>query len=87
MPDGTALAFTGQDAIEGQGVFVQDFVPGQDTSKTRRPLAGFDRDMTVAGFNISPDASHIVISYGERTDNLMLAEHIPGVSSLSRKAR
>jgi len=46
MPDGRAVAFVGKDEKGLGGVFVQDFIPGQDTTRTRRKLAGFDPEMT-----------------------------------------
>jgi dipeptidyl aminopeptidase/acylaminoacyl peptidase len=87
MPDGKALAFIQTDVNGVRGIFVQDFVPGQDTTKTRRPLAGFDPEMFAETLNISPDGSHIVVSYREQAANVMLAEHVPGVSPPPQKAR
>ena len=80
MPNGKAIAFNGRDEKGVSGVFVQDFVPGQDTSKTMRPLVSFDPDMLPESFSISPDGSRITISFAEQTSNLMLAEHVPGIS-------
>jgi serine/threonine protein kinase len=80
MPNGNAIAFNGQDEKGVREIFVQDFVPGQDTSKTVRPLVGFDPDLLPESFGISPDGSRITISFAEQTSNLMLAEHVPGIS-------
>jgi Tol biopolymer transport system component len=38
---GTAIAYVDMDEKERTGVFVQDFVPGRDTTSTRRPVGGF----------------------------------------------
>ena len=54
MPDGKAIAFVGLDDAGLTGVFVQDFVPGRDTTATRRKLAGFDPDYITETFAISP---------------------------------
>jgi Tol biopolymer transport system component len=86
MPDGKAFAFTGRDE-RGANVFVQDFVPGQDTIKTVRPLVGFDADMLPESFGISPDGSRMTISLAEQTSNLMLAERVPGISPPARHSR
>jgi hypothetical protein len=86
MLDGKAIAFTGRDE-RGNNVFVQDFVPGEDTSKTVRPLVGFDPDMLPESFAISPDGSRITISFAEQTSNLMLAERVSGISPPTRHSR
>ena len=86
-PDGNAIAFKGRDERGVGGVFVQDFVPGQDTSKTVRPLVGFDPDLVPESFGISPDGSRITISFAEQTSNLMLAERVPGISPPLRHSR
>ena len=52
MPDGRAIAFVGQDENGVNGVFVQDFLPGHDTSDTRRRLGGFDPDNSTESFAI-----------------------------------
>src|SRR5258708_6375598 len=45
IPDGRAIAFTDRDENGLGGVFVQEFIPGEDTSKTRRKLAVFFPDL------------------------------------------
>lgn len=80
MPDGRAIAFTGIDEKGVQGVFVQDFVPGQDTRKTRRRLGGFDPDLQTESFGISPDGSRMTFASSELISSLMVADRVPGVS-------
>ncbi|MBI3667337.1 MAG: PD40 domain-containing protein, partial [Acidobacteria bacterium] len=87
MPDGHAVAFTGPDEKGVRGIFVQDFIPGQDTSKTRRKLGGFDPQMETESFGISPDGTRITISSRESLNNLMLAERVPGIAPPARKAQ
>jgi WD40 repeat protein len=68
MPDGKKIAFVGFDDAGLTGVFVQDFVPGQDTTATRRKLAGFDPDYITESFAISPDGTRIAFmgkSFGD----------------------
>jgi Tol biopolymer transport system component len=81
-----AIAFVGLDEKGVRGVFIQDFIPGQDTTKTRRRLAGFDPELPAESFGISPDGSKVTISSQEPLFYLMLAEHVPGISS-RRRAR
>jgi len=62
------------------GVFVQDFIPGQDTSRTRRKLGGFDPDNEATSFGIAPDGASMTISHEQGHLSVMLAEHVPSVS-------
>jgi eukaryotic-like serine/threonine-protein kinase len=79
MPDGRAIAFVGQDDHGVNGVLVQDFVAGGDTSATRRPLAGFDPEDSTESFAISPDGTKITIAGWEQMFNIFLASSVPGV--------
>jgi serine/threonine protein kinase len=80
LPDGRAIAFVGQDAGGVNGVFVQDFVPGQDSSRTRRPLGGFDAEAAVESFGLSRDGSRLMVAAWEQLFSLALAEGVSGVS-------
>lgn len=80
MPDGRAIAFLDLNEKGIQGIFVQDFQPGIDTSSMRRPLLGFDRDAPTESFGISPDGLRITIAGLEAYSSLMVAEGVPGVS-------
>jgi len=85
MPDGKAIAFTGLDDAGLSGVFVQDFVPGRDTTATRRKLAGFNPDYITETFAISPDGTRIVLSLLDLQSNIMMAEGIRGLTPARRK--
>jgi len=87
MPDGRAIAFIGKNEKRVSGVFVQDFRPGQDTSKFQRELGGFDPDFEAESFGISPDGLHLTIAYKEPLRSLMLAEGVPGISPPKKGAR
>ena len=87
LPDGRAIAFTDLDPRGVSGVFLQDFVPGRDTSITRRQLAGFDPDSQAESFGFSPDGSRLVIASIEGTQTLMVAENVPGLQGLRRPHR
>lgn len=80
MPDGRQIAYVDQNEKGAWGIFVQDFLPGKDTSETRRPLAGFDRDRIAETFSISPNSQEIVLSELEILSNLVMVENVPGVS-------
>ena len=58
----------------------QDFAPGQDTTKTRRVLGGFDPESTAESFGISPDGTRIAIASREQLSSLMMAERLRAVS-------
>jgi Tol biopolymer transport system component len=76
LPDGSGLAYIGVDENNRSGVFAQDFVPGRDTSGTRRKLAGFSPDFRSESFGIAPDGSELVLSTLEQTEALVLAEGV-----------
>ena len=84
MPDGK-IAFVGVDDAGLTGVFVQDFVPGRDTTATRRKLAGFDPDYITETFAISPDGTRIVLSLLDLQSNIMIAEGIPDLTPARRR--
>jgi Tol biopolymer transport system component len=80
LPDGSAIAFVGFDEQGRAGVFAQDFVPGEDTAATRRPLAGFHDDLVTESFGLAPDGSSVTIAGVRRTSRILLAEGVPGVA-------
>jgi hypothetical protein len=84
MPEGRAIAFLRPNE---KGIFVQDFVPGRDTIKTRRKLAPANVDLPINSFGISPDGSRMTISYVAEQHSLMMAEQVPGVLPAVRGAR
>jgi eukaryotic-like serine/threonine-protein kinase len=87
MPDGRRIAFVAEGENGSSGVYVQDFVPGRDTTSTRHHLAGFDRENQTDSFGISPDGSRIALAVGAATNTLMLADHLPGVEPPRRTPR
>jgi hypothetical protein len=64
----------GRDEAGRTGVFAQDFIPGKDTTASRRRLAGFHPDEPVESFGLSPDGSAILLATRGRLSNLALAE-------------
>jgi eukaryotic-like serine/threonine-protein kinase len=81
MPDGKAIAWLGQDENGLNGVFVQDFVPGADTEKTRRALGGFDRERATESFGISPDGKSLAVAGWEQLFSILSIEGVPEVTA------
>ena len=79
MPDGKAIAFVGQDEDGGSGIYLQDFVPGQDTVATRRKLGRFSPDIAAESFGVAPDGSRLVVAGWVQLFSLMEADHLPGL--------
>jgi eukaryotic-like serine/threonine-protein kinase len=85
-PDGKSIAFLAQNDDGVNGVFVQDFVIGSDTSSTRRELGGFDRERATESFGISPDGKILTVAGWEQLFSLFSIEGVPGVSkSIAQK--
>jgi Tol biopolymer transport system component len=77
--DGKSIAFVGASGDE-IGVWVQDFIPGRDTTGTRRKLTGFESEWFVESFDLSPDNERIVLSRIRPGGTVMLAENVPHVT-------
>jgi Tol biopolymer transport system component len=77
MPDGKQVAYLDQNEQGAWGIYVQDFIPGRNTSSSRKPIAGFDLDSPTESFGISPDGSRITICQREASSSLVLAENPP----------
>jgi hypothetical protein len=59
MPDDKTVLFVGQNSAGVKGLYMQDFVPGQDTASTRRQVGPFDPENSVESFGISPDGQFV----------------------------
>lgn len=79
MPDGKAIAYIDSNNTGQFGVYVQDFLPGQDTYPTRRAIAGFDPDRHAESFGISPDGAFITLAEVEFLSSLVRAKNVPGL--------
>jgi Tol biopolymer transport system component len=77
--DGRAIAFVDEDRGGLTGVFVQDFLPGHDTTASRRRLAGFDPERVTESFGLSPDGRRIAIALREVAAHVLLASGVPGL--------
>ena len=67
----------GQDEQGINGLFVQDFVPGRNTSATRRKIGPFDPESSVESFGISPDGQFITVATWEQFFSIMVTEDLP----------
>ncbi len=76
MPGGRAIAFIGQSERGVNGIYVQDFSPGRDTSATRRAMAAFDEEYTTESFGLSPDGSRVAVASWDQVFSLMIAERL-----------
>jgi eukaryotic-like serine/threonine-protein kinase len=87
MQGSKRIAFVGSDEQGRYGVFVQDFIPGRDTSSSLRHLAGFDSENPTESFCISPDGRRITLAVGGRVSTLMLAKGLPDIEPPLQKPR
>ncbi|HUM01445.1 MAG TPA: LpqB family beta-propeller domain-containing protein [Thermoanaerobaculia bacterium] len=76
MPDGRRIAFLGGDGA-GTALYVQDVVPGADTSATRRKLATFEPDVELHSFGLAADTSFAVVAVRQATANLLEIDGLP----------
>jgi Tol biopolymer transport system component len=84
MPDGRALAFILRETGGSYGVYRQDFAPGVDTSRTRRRLTPREPGLVAESLGVSPDGSHLTVSFREQLFDLMLAEGVGGLEQARR---
>ncbi len=66
------IAFRALDEQGRVAIFAQDFIPGTDTTTTRRQLVS--GDITPETFAISPDGAHAILSVIDEASGLMIAE-------------
>ena len=89
LPDGSGIAFLCEETVGDAlriGLFVQDFVPGRDTSATRRPLISIDGDRITESFGFSPDGASVMLSQLELRQSVVLAENLPGIERAKRRS-
>jgi Tol biopolymer transport system component len=79
MPGGRKIAFIAPNAKGGTSVFAQDFLPGKDTSPSRRSLSGSGSDRVIETFAISADGHRITLASQQRLWSLMSADGLPAL--------
>lgn len=87
MPDGKSIAYLAQNDEGINGVFVQNFVPNTDTSATRRPLGGFDRERATESFGIAPDGMTMTVAGWEQLFSLFSIEGVPEIAKAKKENR
>jgi Tol biopolymer transport system component len=73
-PDGKSIVYIGQGGDGSSGIYVQDFVPGQDTRGTRRPVAGFSNLYSSESLGVAPDGRSLVVSTIYNRQTLQMAD-------------
>ncbi len=79
MPDGKTIVFSGHEESGPYGLYSQGFDPSRNTSATLKRLAGFDPDVQLESFGISPDGSRMIVGAYEQLSSLLIAERVPGI--------
>ena len=87
LPGGKGIAFVGSGDGGVTGIYAQGFFPGEDTTATRRRIAGFDNDFPTESFGLSPDGSRVSVAAWEQQLGIVSAEGIPGVSRSTNPPR
>ncbi|HET8946628.1 MAG TPA: protein kinase [Candidatus Polarisedimenticolia bacterium] len=77
--DGRMILWNDSNNLGEGGVYAQAFVPGTDTTRTRRLLAVLDGGQRIDSYAISPDGAHVVLAVVDTLDSLLLAEGVPGI--------
>jgi len=87
--DGLSLIFSaitpGPYGGSAHGLWIQDVVPGRDTTATRRGISSVDPSFDIETWAASPDGKRIVISVREISRTIMLAGNLPNIFPRQRK--
>jgi len=73
-PDGRRIVYVGQGSDGTSGIYVQDFVIGQDTSDSRRVVAGFSNLYSSESLGVAPDGKSLVVSTIYNRQTLQMAD-------------
>jgi Tol biopolymer transport system component len=87
LAGGREVLFNDTDKDGNGGVYAVAFVPGTDTTRTRRLLSGVDSGQPIDTYAISPDGAHIIQGVVDTLDSLLLAEGVPGIEPPRPTAR
>ena len=74
MPGDEAIAFVGVDSDGETTLLIQDFIPGQDTTASRRKPLGADAAGVVESFGVSPDGKRFALASLRIVHVLKMAE-------------
>ncbi len=74
-PDGgNGIVYIGQGSDGTSGIYVQDFVPGQDTGSSRQAVAGFSNLYSSESLGVAPDGKSLVVSTIFNRQTLQMAD-------------
>jgi Tol biopolymer transport system component len=76
MPDGRHIVYVGQDDEGQSGVYMQEFDRDRDTSRTRRPVAGFSHSYVTESLGVSPDGTRLTLSVQSARRSITLADNV-----------
>jgi serine/threonine protein kinase len=74
-----AIMFVGQGESGHIGIFEQAFTPGRASSAPWRLIVPSEPDRLTESFDVSPDGTKIVVSFGTYERNIWIADSIPGI--------
>ena len=83
-PDGKAIFFVGLMPDGRFAVFEQPFAPGEDTTAGRRLVALSEGELITESLGVAPDGQRLLISFVERSPNLVVAERVPDLPAPRR---
>ncbi|HEV8242144.1 MAG TPA: protein kinase [Thermoanaerobaculia bacterium] len=86
-PDGQAIVYVGLMPDGRFAVFEQPFAPGRDTFAERRIVALSEGELITESLGVAPDGKRLLISFIERTPNLVVAEGVPDLDAPRRSAK
>jgi Tol biopolymer transport system component len=73
------IAFRTRDADGTISLYAQEFLPGTDTTATRRKLISTDPDAVLETFAVSPDGKRAILAIVDEASGLMMAEGVDGI--------
>ncbi len=83
-PDGKAIVYVGLMPDGRFAVFEQPFAPGSDTDGERRVVALSEGGLITESLGLAPDGRHLLVSFIERTPNLVVVEGVPRLPAPAR---
>jgi len=86
-PDGKAIFYVGLTPDGRFAVFEQLFTPGRDTIAERRVVAQSEGELITESLGVAPDGARLLVSFIERTPNLVVAEGVPDLPAPRRPGR
>lgn len=77
LPNGSAIAFLGQDERGTTGVFLAPFDPERSEPPRWTALGGFDRERIAESFGLSPDGERLVLAEWQQRSTVIAAVGLP----------